>query len=37
MNFNHPSFTPLLSFALAKFSFTLGWTIHPVKKWCSSK
>ena len=30
--FIHPSFTPVLSFALAKFSFILGWTIHLVKK-----
>jgi len=33
-NIIHPSFTSLLSFTLAKISFTLGWTIHPVKKHC---
>ena len=28
------SFNPLVLFTLAKPSFTLGWTIHPVKKHC---
>jgi len=33
-SFIQPSFAPLLSFTLAKILFTLGCTIHPVKKHC---